>query len=126
MRKRAIRPTNVCRGPGCNCGQSFKSREELQNHYLEKLCFVCKECDTAFPSKITLKEHIQSAHTGTRTCHKVFGFMEQLQIWPNKIKDLPIFAEGQTVKSHLIELGTETCMSNQLDTTFAALVESSS
>ena len=167
-RKRATKVTNVCRGPGCNCGQSFKSREELQSHYLEKLCFTCKECDTAFPSKIMLREHFQSAHTGNlrkklitvrirkfghsvellalflyllyeynnivfflNNCPKVrvkspifqFWLYFKTWLWPSKKKDRLTNAGGRTVKSHLIKLGIETCMNNQLVITFVALAE---
>ena len=61
-RKRPSKSLNLCRGPGCNCGTSFVSREELQTHYLERSCFTCKDCDERFPSKLTLKDHIQEAH----------------------------------------------------------------
>lgn len=65
-RKRPNKSLNLCRGPGCNCGTSFISREELQTHYLEKGCFTCKDCDERFPSKLTLKDHIQEAHHSGR------------------------------------------------------------
>ena len=61
-RKRPSKSLNLCRGPGCKCGKSFVSREELQTHYLERGCFTCKECDERFPSKLTLKDHIQDVH----------------------------------------------------------------
>ena len=61
-RKRPSKSLNLCRGPGCKCGKSFVSREELQTHYLERGCFTCKDCDERFPSKLTLKDHIQDVH----------------------------------------------------------------
>ena len=54
--RRSRQNKNLCVGPGCNCGQSFPSKQAKEQHYIEKGCYRCS-CGQAFSSQALLNDH---------------------------------------------------------------------
>ena len=58
----------ICRSPGC-CGMAFRTRAELEAHYIEKSCFQCSECSEKFGSKRKLQIHVRNNHVPNVVVH---------------------------------------------------------
>ena len=55
--RRSRQGLNLCKGPGCYCGQSFSSKQAKEQHYIEKGCYKCSTCGEAHVSMAALTKH---------------------------------------------------------------------